>query len=232
MRQAALLALAFTFVGVTTARAQTRPAFFDAPATLTMVGAPAPGEHPPLVVFLPATGGTAQSMFEFSRAAIPFPTYVALIPSGAPASTDYLPNFGGFVNWMETRVLADLERAKAEHHVDPDRVYLMGFSLGGDTSWALICRHPDVFRGAVVMGSRASARPTSTNLRVMRERGRRIAFGIGRADDATRVTGADRAYAAMNTGRVTTQMTRYEGSHSPPDPTTLRSLVAFVMATP
>lgn len=155
--------------------------------------------------------------------------YVAILPAGSPSTSDYLPGFSRFVGWLETRVLADLARAKSEHSVDDQRIYLAGFSLGGDSSWALLARHPEIFRGAVVMGSRASARPTRTGLALLRSRACRVAFAIGSSDDAARVSGAERAYAAVQAGNVPSQLAHYEGAHSAPDPDTLASLVRFVM---
>ena len=49
----------------------------------------------------------------------------------------------------ERFLLTLIEIAKAEHEVDPDRVYSMGFSMGGTGSWVLAGRHPDLLAGAL-----------------------------------------------------------------------------------
>lgn len=49
----------------------------------------------------------------------------------------------------ERFVLTLIEIAKAQHDVDPDRVYAMGFSMGGTGSWFLAGRHPDLLAGAI-----------------------------------------------------------------------------------
>lgn len=41
--------------------------------------------------------------------------------------------------------LAALMQTMAEFHVDPDRVYLTGLSMGGHGSWYLAYRHPELF---------------------------------------------------------------------------------------
>jgi len=210
--------------------AQTRPSYFDQPSTVRVVGTPRAGEAVPAIVFLPATGGTSERMFEQARSVVPFPSYVAILPPGTPTSSDYLPNFGGFVSWMESRVIADLERAELEHAIDPLRIHLVGFSLGGDTAWALFSRRPDVFVGAAVMGSRASARPSSASRRTMLDRGCRVGFAIGNADDASRVAGATKAVEYVRRYRVPTDLLRFEGAHAAPDEDTMRRLLAFVMA--
>jgi hypothetical protein len=49
----------------------------------------------------------------------------------------------------ERFVLTLIEIAKAQYQVDPDRVYVMGFSMGGTGSWFMAGRHPDLFAGAI-----------------------------------------------------------------------------------
>lgn len=44
-----------------------------------------------------------------------------------------------------------IERVKQEHAVDPDRVYLVGMSLGGQGCWQLAADRPDFFAAAVPM---------------------------------------------------------------------------------
>ena len=51
-----------TLLFVARAEAQSRPAFFDEPAEIRVMGTPAANESLPAVVFLPATGGTADEM--------------------------------------------------------------------------------------------------------------------------------------------------------------------------
>jgi predicted esterase len=224
----ALLALTLVglFVEVPGVRAQARSPAFDLPAELEVVGQPSPGERLPLVVFLPWTGGEAREMFDAARGQMPFERYVALLPHGRFERDDYLPAFHQFVTWMKERVLADLARARAEHPVDEARVYLVGFSLGGDTSWALLTRHPEVFAGAVVLGSRAGARARGAAARTMREHGRRVVFGMGETDDAVRVRGVERAFASARAARLDAALVRYPGGHGLPPPDTLRAMLA------
>lgn len=48
----------------------------------------------------------------------------------------------------ERFLLTLIEIAKATHEIDPDRVYTMGFSMGGTGSWFMAGRHPDLLAGS------------------------------------------------------------------------------------
>ncbi|MEZ4324665.1 MAG: hypothetical protein R3B40_05575 [Polyangiales bacterium] len=236
VRPAALLAFALSLplalraTGPT--RAQVRPSSFDVASELRLVGgAPADGERVPVVVFLAATNGTAAGQFNWMSGAVPFARYLAVLPAGQPTTEHYLPRFGDYVGWMETRLERDLATARERFALDPERVYLAGFSLGGDTSWALLARHPDIYRGAVVLGARSSARVRGRGFHIMRERSVRVAFAIGQDDSDVRRRGIARTHDAVRAARVPTQLTHYPGTHTlPRDPDVLRAAFAFVMA--
>ena len=49
----------------------------------------------------------------------------------------------------ERFLLTLIEIAKAQYEVDPDRIYSMGFSMGGSGSMFMAGRHPDLLAGAV-----------------------------------------------------------------------------------
>jgi len=72
-------------------------------------------------------------------------------------------------NWNtvqgEKQILSLIEIAKAQYDIDPDRVYVTGFSMGGTGSWHMAGRFPDLFAGAapcagVLMASPISQVPT------------------------------------------------------------------------
>jgi predicted peptidase len=54
-----------------------------------------------------------------------------------------------FYGDMEERVLSCINRALNEFNGDPDRIYLIGFSMGGSSNLWLAARHPELFAGIV-----------------------------------------------------------------------------------
>lgn len=61
----------------------------------------------------------------------------------------------------EKFILTLLEIAKAQWEVDPDRIYSMGFSMGGTGSWFMAGRHPDLLAGASPCAGVLMAAPKS-----------------------------------------------------------------------
>ncbi|MEO0482215.1 MAG: PHB depolymerase family esterase [Planctomycetota bacterium] len=66
-----------------------------------------------------------------------------------------------FVDRMQL-VLDVAATAQARFHIDPDRVYLVGFSGGGRISSMMIACFPDLFAGAVPIGGLNHSRPART----------------------------------------------------------------------
>ena len=56
-------------------------------------------------------------------------------------------------NAMLARAVAALDATSREFQLDADRVYLMGFSMGGRGAWSLAAQHPDRFAAAVIIAA-------------------------------------------------------------------------------
>lgn len=61
----------------------------------------------------------------------------------------------------ERFMLTLIEIAKAQFGVDPERVYTMGFSMGGTGSWFMAGRHPDLLGGSAPCAGVLMASPRS-----------------------------------------------------------------------
>lgn len=113
------------------------------------------GKNPALIVGLHGGGEDAGSADE------PRSTWVkkgalGMYPQGIRLVHDTWNTVHG-----ERFVLTLIEIAKVQYDVDPDRVYVMGFSMGGSGSWFFAGRHPDLFAGAAPFSGVLMAAPKS-----------------------------------------------------------------------
>lgn len=210
--------------------AQLRPAFFDEPARIVMPQNQQPGRSYPVFVVLPPTLGTAE-LFAPRIGLDPAiqESFILVLPAGRPRSEDYLPDFRAFVRWYEARLLLDLERVFSEYPADRARVYVGGYSLGGDLSWALSARNPELISGAVISGTRTSYPITPDSLERMQQRGFRAAFVIGSQEAAVRYEGINRTHARVRAAGVETLYREYPGSHSRrPTPAMYTEYISFI----
>lgn len=65
----------------------------------------------------------------------------------------------------DTLIRRMIENVIAEHPVDPDRVYLTGYSMGGIGSWDMAARHPDLFAGVIPIAARREPGTSFCNMR-------------------------------------------------------------------
>ena len=203
--------IAMTFA----ASAQTRPSYLETPATVRVVGTLAPGVRVPLIVALPPTGASGDWLFTNLQSSIPLTGYVVLTLAGEPSRSDYA-GFDRFTSWFDARLSLDLARVQSLFPIDPSRIYLLGFSLGGDLAWALLARHPNVYRGAFVMGSRCAATMPASALETLRARGARIVFAIGDHDIDARIRGLRTATERVRSAHIETMELRFDGTHELP----------------
>lgn len=208
------------------ARAQSRSPYFDQAGEVLLPVDYREDRYFPLIVFLPYTGGTAR---EQARAFGVEPGeqegFVLLLPEGSYASSDYLPDFTAFVGWFERRLYADLETATEEYAIDNERIYLAGYSLGGDLAWALSVRNPDDFAGAIVAGSRSSHPVTDDAIGTLSRRDFRAAFLIGKRESRNRYNGINYARNRLERGDVPVFYSEYDGGHqNPPQDLTIEAI--------
>ncbi len=84
-----------------------------------------------------------------------YPAFVLApqVPSGLRWTSDADPDDSDFVA-IELATLDILDTVEAEFAIDPDRVYVVGLSLGGHGTWDFVSRLPDRFAAAVPMSGR------------------------------------------------------------------------------
>ncbi len=165
----------------------------------------------PLVVFLPFTGGTASNLYsnylweltqqvdsreggfqesyqQWLNKVSPNQPFLLLLPEGRGSAEDHSSDgFSEAIARYEQRLFTDIEQIRKEKAID--RVFLSGYSLGGDLSWALLLRNPTYFDGALVMGSRCGyAAPE--HFPVLAGRGVKVCFFIGSDEKEVRLQGS------------------------------------------
>lgn len=166
-----------------------------------------PGEAKGVICLLPYTTGTSEELYRYIKQNIPEEDYIILLPPGRPLRNHYLPNFIQFVQWYEGMLLRDLDVLFRSNPDTKQKVILMGYSLGGDLSWALSQRNPDLVSHALVMGSRCSY-PYKTN-------DVEYSFAIGEWDADVRKNGLYYAHKlTSSTGEPVLQS--YKGGHELP----------------
>lgn len=102
----------------------------------------------PLIIVLHGYGGNAEGMVHVWKETAAEFGAVLVVPRAVR-----LTGFGGFdwrtVDEADILVTRALEQATRDHHIDPDRIILSGFSQGGYMAYALGFRHAERFCGVI-----------------------------------------------------------------------------------
>jgi len=130
----------------------------------------------------------------------------------------------------EHQVLADLRAVVATRRVDTTRMVLAGFSLGGDLAWAIALRNAGALHGAIVMASRASYRPASSDASALSEFGSRFFLTMGSEDDPTRRRLARAAASELDRLGIAHRFEVIAGAgHEPAPPAVFARALDFVL---
>lgn len=208
---------------------QQRPVYLDQPVQVKVIGEINPGEKYPLLIFLPFTTGSADKYFSFVSPHTGLDNYIAVIPHGTAQLTDYLPDFYSYMKWYEKRLMTDLPEILKAYPVDRNRIYISGYSLGGDLSWALLIRQKELFAGALIIGSRCSYVPNSKDLKYLKQHGRRFVLLMGDRDLPDRAKGMDNAARLAKKNGLAVWHQQFQGAHDIPNGQELRK--AFDLLT-
>jgi len=155
------------------------------------------GRRYPVLVMLPASNGTAVAMRRSYPQTGPV---IVLLAAGTGTPADYATNssWAGTIARYERQLRADVAALVASGHADPGRVYLAGFSMGGDLAWALTLRNPELVKGAIVMGSRMSYRSNAADHAALKSRHVRFYLIMGEDEDAGRFRGVEAARSLLD----------------------------------
>lgn len=222
---AAVLLLAATMASA----AIPRPAYFDQRAEIVLpVGYNRNNSYPVFVVLPPTGTQAARIAPRYGLDPARQREFVLVLPAGRPSRDEYLPHFSQFVQWYEERLLQDLAYVLEQYSTDPQRIYLGGYSLGGDLSWALSVRNPHIFAGSVMAGTRASHPVSPEALEALRQRQFRGAFLIGDREDPNRYRGINYARSRFEAAAIEHVYREYSGGHVMPASDVLQQQILYV----
>lgn len=103
-----------------------------------------------------------------------------------------------------------IDQMAAQYHVDPDRIYLTGLSMGGMGAWSGVTAHPERFAAVVPMSGNGATDAAT----VERVRAIPLWFFHAANDGTVGVAGSDAIVAALRDAGADTVYTRYAtGGH-------------------
>jgi len=105
----------------------------------------------PLVVALHGYGDNAAAFHDLWKSVTDSLGFVLLTPQGEERTQE---GFGwAWGSNAERAVQISIDIVRKVVHVDPKRIYLTGFSLGGSLCYVLVLNHPQIFRGIAPLGA-------------------------------------------------------------------------------
>jgi phospholipase/carboxylesterase len=174
---------------------QDEPAFKKIVAKSTEKGARAPKNSPPLILLtgpknaasgkklpllitLHGESENALAIAELWRPVTDQNGFVLASPQGGVTIGE------GHYQWgrrsdAEALVLEAIDRAREKYTIDPDRIYLMGFSQGGYLSLSIGLTRPDLFAGVIAVSPYYIHSLAAPSLEKARARKLRVYLGSG-----------------------------------------------------
>lgn len=217
------------------------PAFADTARTAqdSVVLLPEKSRKPaPAIILLPFTAGDAQRLYDWRYSQL-LPALaeelglIVVIPPGE-GSTD---NYATGAAWSRTlqeyteRIGRDADELVRRFGADPGKIFLAGYSMGGDLAWALPQRDPGRYAGALVMGSRSTYRDKA-GLEKLARQGFRYFMFMGENELDARINGMADARAALQRAGVAFETGSAPEHHIPAPPEVFDRAVHYLLGAP
>jgi predicted esterase len=107
-----------------------------------------------------------------------------------------------------TTAIGLVDQLASTYHIDPDRVYVTGLSMGGMGTWSAVTAQPTRFAAAVPMSGNGDTNPAASVASVP------FWFFHANDDGTVGVSGSDALVAALRNAGASTIYTRYDfGNH-------------------
>jgi predicted peptidase len=136
-----------------------------------------------------------------TKANINNPLILVLVPGYGSERDHDVKGFTNAIERYDNRIKKDLEILKKEYSIDDASLYLAGFSLGGDLSWALSHKNPTLFKGAIINGSRCGY-PTVNSIKILKEKNFKFYIGMGEQEWIVRTQGAQAAKVVLDKSQI------------------------------
>ncbi|MCP4441002.1 MAG: alpha/beta hydrolase [Aureispira sp.] len=129
-------------------------------------------------------------------------SFIVILPHGVGSTKDHSwQGFAACIERYEKRVRKDLKKFIPKYNINTDQVVIGGVSLGGDLSWALSMRNPELFKGAIVTGSRCSY-PPEEKFPILKAKNYSFFLAMGMEEGKHRLTGMRYARQLLDSNRV------------------------------
>ena len=169
----------------------------------------------PVLVYLPYTGGTALHGFITYVPVMEIHDFIVVLPPGKGSTADHSwEGFSACIERYEAHIEEALDWVRQKYRVDEERIYLAGFSLGGDLSWALSVRSPELYRGAIMMGTRCGYGAGEQTLEKLKTRDFRAFFLTGADELPARYDGMNQAKQLLQSNGIQTMYREVPGGHT------------------
>jgi hypothetical protein len=132
-------------------------------------------------------------------------SFITLIPDGYGSTNDHSwEGFEACIFRYENKILSDIEVISQKYNIDKSKIILVGYSLGGDLSWAISQRYPEKFKGAIISGSRCGYAEKGMMQRQAKQ-GVKYYIAMGEYETETRMKGAKYAITLLNNTGIKNQ---------------------------
>jgi predicted esterase len=109
------------------------------------------------------------------------PTILVMVSGNTSKQDHDAQGFANAIARFDAQIKKDLAILEKNYSIDKSRLYLTGFSLGGDLSWAISQKNPGMFKGAVVAGTRCGYR-TNNGFIIQKKNDFKIYIGNGQLE--------------------------------------------------
>ena len=169
----------------------------------------------PVLVYLPYTGGTALRGFIQYVPVMEVCSFILVLPPGKGSTADHSwEGFSACIERYEAHIEEALDWVREKYRIDEERIFLAGYSLGGDLSWALSVRNPERYRGAIMMGTRCGYRAGEQTLQSLKSRDFRAFFLTGADELPARYDGMNQANQLLQSNGIQTIYREVPGEHT------------------